>query len=166
MSYSSITSRKQLKELEEIQEYEETQEYKEQQIIDEYNKQQETKNRKNKNKYKYKNNEETYNRNSTNTNNKNGDDNQQNISQYNPDFCVEPRFINIYNKKYCIKWLAIHLDNNYYHYDYCLKLFEMLMKWVRYNNFALKTGENPLLGKFISLMYLLSNKKGYGYSLM
>jgi hypothetical protein len=161
MSYSSITTRKQLKELEDIQEYEETQEYKEQQIIDEYNKQQETQNRKNKNKYKYKNNEETYSRNSNN-----GNDNQQNIAQYNPDFCIQPRFTNIYNKKYCIKWLTINLDNNYYHYDYCIKLFEMLMKWVRYNNFVLKTGENPLLGKFISLMYLLSNKKGYGYSLL
>ena len=159
MSYSSITTRKQLKELEDIQEYEETQEYQEQQIIDEYNNQQSLKNKTNKNKNKYKyNNEETYNR---NTNNSNGDD--QNLNKYNPDFCVVPPIINIYNKKFCIKWLTYNLDNNYYHYDYCIKLFEMLMKWVRYNNFVLKTGEQPLLGKFISLMYLLSNKKDYRY---
>jgi len=157
MSYSSITTRKQLKELEDIQEYEETQEYQEQQIIDEYNNQQSIKNKKNKNKYKN-NNEETYNRNINNTN---GDD--QNLNKYNPDFCVVPPIINIYNKKFCIKWLTYNLDNNYYHYDYCIKLFEMLMKWVRYNNFVLKTGEQPLLGKFISLMYLLSNKKDYRY---
>ena len=156
MSYSSITSKKQIKELEDIQEYEETQEYHDKQIIDEYNNQQTIKNKKNK--YKYRNNEETYNRKSNNS------DDNKNIMQYNPDFCVEPRFINIYNKKYCIKWLTLNLDNNYYHYDYCLKLFEMLMKWVRYNNFVLKTGETPLLGKFISLMYLLSNKKAYIYN--
>jgi hypothetical protein len=35
MSYSAITTRKQLKELEDIQEYEDTQEYQEQKIIDE-----------------------------------------------------------------------------------------------------------------------------------
>ena len=34
------------------------------------------------------------------------------------------------------------------------------------NNFILKTNEHPLLGKFISLMYLLSNKKDYGYKLL
>ena len=162
MSYSSITTRKQLKELEDIQEYEETQEYQEQQIIDEYKNNQDLlknkKNNKNKNNYK-KNNEDTYNRNKNNTN----DDNQTISHQYNPDFCVEPRFINIYNKKFCIKWLTYNLDTNYYHYDYCVKLFEMLMKWVRYNGFVLKTGEQPLLGKFMSLMYLLSNKKDYRY---
>jgi hypothetical protein len=165
MSYSSIANKSNIEYKIEAEIKESN---KEQKIIDEYehNQQQEllkNKNNKNKNKYKYKNNEETYNRNS---NNGYGDNNQQNISQYNPDFCIQPRFTNIYNKKYCIKWLTINLDNNYYHYDYCIKLFEMLMKWVRYNNFVLKTGENPLLGKFISLMYLLSNKKGYGYSLM
>jgi hypothetical protein len=158
MSYSSITNKSNINKIieEEIKE-----ENKEQKIIDEYehNQQESLKNRKHK--HKYKNNEETY---TTKTNNVNKNNNiNQSIIQYNPDFCVEPRFINIYNKKYCIKWLTINLDTNYYHYDYCVKLFEMLMKWVRYNNFSLKTGENPLLGKFISLMYLLSNKKGYGY---
>ena len=158
MSYSAITTRKQLKELEDIQEYEDTQEYQEQKIIDEYNYQQKQKN-KNKNKYKI-NHEQKYNI----TENKVNDNNiNQNISQYNPDFCIQPRVINIFNKKYCIKWLTYNLDTNYYHYDYCVKLFEMLMKWVRYNNFVLKTGEQPLLGKFISLMYLLSNKKDYKY---
>lgn len=81
-----------------------------------------------------------------------------------PDFCVVPRVINRYNKKYCMNWLTINLDENFYHYDYCVRLFELLMKWVRYNNFVLKTHEHALLGKFISLMYLLSNKKGYSYN--
>ena len=152
MSYSSIANKSNIetKIEEEIKESN-----KEQKIIDEYenNQKESLKNRKYKNKYK------------TNEDNRNsniGNDNQ-NIIQYNPDFCVQPRFINIYNKKYCIKWLTINLDTNFYHYDYCVKLFEMLMKWVRYNNFVLKSKEQPLLGKFISLMYLLSNKKSYGY---
>ena len=163
MSYSSITSKKHIKELEDIQEYEDTQEYQDQKTLEEYkNNQDLLKANKNKNKNYYKKyNEETYSKKSNNLNT--NDSINQSIVQYDPDFCVQPRFINIYNKKYCIKWLTINLDNNYYHYDYCVKLFEMLMKWVRYNNFQLKTGENPLLGKFISLMYLLSNKKGYGY---
>jgi len=110
---------------------------------------------------KYKNTDDLY-TNITHT----GNINNNKITQYNPDFCVQPRFINIYNKKYCMKWLTIYIDTNYYHYDYCVKLFEMLMKWVRYNNFILKTKEQPLLGKFISLMYLLSNKKPYGYNLL
>ena len=145
MSYSSITNKVHIKELEDIKKYEDTQDYKDNKTIEEYSNL-----NKNKNKNKTKNHEthETH---------------ENYSSQYNPDFCVQPRFINIYNKKYCIKWLTIYVDNNYYHYDYCIKLFEMLMKWVRYNNFVIKTNENALLGKFISLMYLLSNKKGYDY---
>ena len=161
MSYSSIANRTNIEKIikEEIKE-----EDKDQQILDEYENQQALMNKKNKNKYKYKNREETYTNSSNGNNGSNGNNNT--ISQYNPDFCVQPRFINIYNKKYCIKWLTIYIDTNYYHYDYCVKLFEMLMKWVRYNNFVLKTNEQPLLGKFISLMYLLSNKKHYGYKLL
>jgi hypothetical protein len=151
MSYSSITNRTNINK---IIEEENKEEDKDQKIIDEYENQQALINKKNKNKHKYS--EEKY----TNISN------NKSISQYNPDFCIQPRFINIYNKKYCIKWLTIYIDTNYYHYDYCVKLFEMLMKWVRYNNFILKTKEQPLLGKFISLMYLLSNKKKYGYELL
>ena len=145
MSYSSITNKVHIKELEDIKKYEDTQDYKDNKTIEEYSNLNKNKN-KNKNK-----NHETH------------ETHENYSSQYNPDFCVQPRFINIYNKKYCIKWLTIYVDNNYYHYDYCIKLFEMLMKWVRYNNFVIKTNENALLGKFISLMYLLSNKKGYDY---
>ena len=157
MSYSSIANKTNINKIieEEIKE-----EDKDQQILDEYENQQTIINKKNKNKYKYKNHEEKY------TNSTHSNSNSNSITQYNPDFCVEPRFINIYNKKYCIKWLTIYIDTNYYHYDYCVRLFEMLMKWVRYNNFILKTNEQPLLGKFISLMYLLSNKKDYGYKLL
>ena len=162
MSYSSIANKTNINKIieEEIKD-----EDKDQKILDEYENQQALMNKKNKNKHKYKNREETY-ANSSNSNNSNNNNNNSTISQYNPDFCVQPRFINIYNKKYCIKWLTIYIDTNYYHYDYCVKLFEMLMKWVRYNNFVLKTNEQPLLGKFISLMYLLSNKKNYGYKLL
>jgi len=164
MSYSSITNKSNVKNTIEAEIKEED---KNQQILDEYeynqqeiikNQKHNKHNNKNKNNYNYKKyNENTYNIPENSLNN--------NISQYNPDFCVQPRFINIYNKKYCIKWLAYNIDTNYYHYDYCVKLFEILMKWVRYNNFVLKTNELPLLGKFISLMYLLSNKKKYTYEL-
>ena len=158
MSYSSIANKTNINKIieEEIKD-----EDKDQKILDEYENQQALMNKKNKNKNKHnhKHSEEKY-TNSSHTNNNTA------IAQYNPDFCVQPRFINIYNKKYCIRWLTIYIDTNYYHYDYCVKLFEMLMKWVRYNNFVLKTNEQPLLGKFISLMYLLSNKKHYGYKLL
>jgi len=135
-----------------------TEEYKEQQFINDYNYKKKQKEEKN-NKYK-KYNEKTYNLSSNNI------DNTSNTETilYNPDFCVKPRHINIYNKKYCMKWLTYKIDDNYYHYDYCVKLFEQLMKWVKYNNFGLKTNERVLLGKFISLMYLLSNKKDYYYN--
>jgi hypothetical protein len=159
MSYSSIANKTNVNKIID-EEYKE--EDKNQKILDEYENQQALMNKnnnyKNKNKHKYS--EETY------TNSNNNNNNNKSISHYNPDFCIQPRFTNIYNKKYCIKWLTIYIDTNYYHYDYCVKLFEMLMKWVKYNNFVLKTKEHPLLGKFISLMYLLSNKKPYGYKLL
>jgi len=136
---------------------------KEQEFIDEYNYKKKLKEDK-QNRYKHTI-EKTYNV-STNTTIVNNIDNIYNTDTvlYNPDFCIQPRHINIYNKKYCMKWLTYKIDDNYYHYDYCVKLFELLMKWVRYNNFALKTNERALLGKFISLMYLLSNKKDYYYN--
>ena len=163
MSYSSIANKTNIKKIieEEIKE-----EDKDQKIIDEYETQQALMNEKNKYKNKHKYSEEKYMSSAHTSSNSNTRHNNTSITQYNPDFCIQPRFINIYNKKYCIKWLTIYIDTNYYHYDYCVRLFEMLMKWVRYNNFILKTNEHPLLGKFISLMYLLSNKKDYGYKLL
>ena len=68
---------------------------------------------------------------------------------------------NIYTKKSTIKWLAVKIDTNFYHYNYCVKLFELLMKWVRINGFFIKTNEHVLLAKFCSMMYFLSNKRGY-----
>jgi hypothetical protein len=155
MSYSSIANKSNINILleEELKEEADT----DHNNLNKYENRQSLMNKKN----KYKNTDELY-TNITHT----GNINNTSITQYNPDFCVQPRFINSYNKKYCIKWLTIYIDTNYYHYDYCVKLFEMLMKWVRYNNFVLKTKEQPLLGKFISLMYLLSNKKHYGYKLL
>ena len=155
MSYSSIANKTNINKIIEAENKEDD---KNQKILDEYetNYQESLKNKTNK---KYKNTESKY------TNDNNDNNNNIILKNYNPDFCIQPRFLNIYNKKYCIKWLTIYIDTNYYHYDYCVKLFEMLMKWVRYNNFILKTNELPLLGKFISLMYLLSNKKNYGYNL-
>ena len=155
MSYSSIANKTNINKIIEAENKEDD---KNQKILDEYetNYQESLKNKTNK---KYKNTEAKY------TNDNNDNNNNIILKNYNPDFCIQPRFLNIYNKKYCIKWLTIYIDTNYYHYDYCVKLFEMLMKWVRYNNFILKTNELPLLGKFISLMYLLSNKKNYGYNL-
>ena len=133
---------------------------KEQEFIDEYNYKKKLKEDK-QNRYKHTI-EKTYNVSTNNT----ILDTVENIPiiVYNPNFCIQPRHINIYNKKYCMKWLTYKIDDNYYHYDYCVKLFELLMKWVRYNNFGLKTNERALLGKFISLMYLLSNKKDYYYN--
>ena len=164
MSYSSIANKSNIeKRIEE----ENKEDDKNQKILDEYetNYQESLKNKANNkaNKHKNKNIESKYINNNNDTNN---DNNSIILKNYNPDFCIQPRFLNIYNKKYCIKWLTIYIDVNYYHYDYCVKLFEMLMKWVRYNSFVLKTNEQPLLGKFISLMYLLSNKKNYRYNLL
>ena len=68
---------------------------------------------------------------------------------------------NMYTKKSTIKWLGIKIDTNHYHYDYCVKLFELLMKCVRINGFFIKTNEHVLLAKFCSMMYFLSNKRGY-----
>ena len=163
MSYSSIINKNNIEKQKEINENTidinkklSIEEKKNQDFIDDYNYKQKLKEDK-KNRYKHTI-EKTYNLEINN--------NIYNIDTvlYNPDFCVQPRHINIYNKKYCIKWLTYKIDDNYYHYDYCVKLFELLMNWVRYNNFALKTNEHVLLGKFISLMYLLSNKKDYNYN--
>ena len=152
MSYSLITKKQTVTTIIE----EDTPEYKEQQNIEEYKEQQSILNNK-KNKYK-KHNEDAYNMtfNMTSSNNVSGTENSSML-------IIQPRVINIYNKKYCMRWLTYNINDNYYHYDYCVRLFEMITKWVRYNNFLLKTNEQVLLGKFMSLMYLLSNKKGYSY---
>ena len=154
MSYSSITKKQTVTTIVE----EDTPEYKEQQNIEEYKEQQEILNNK-KNKYK-KHNEDAYNMtvNMTSSNNLSGSGNEKSSM-----LIIQPRVLNIYNKKYCMRWLTYNINTNYYHYDYCVKLFEIIMKWVRYNNFVIKTNEQVLLGKFMSLMYLLSNKKGYSY---
>ena len=154
MSYSSITKKQTVTTILE----EDTPESKEQQNIEEYKEQQEILNNK-KNKYK-KHNEDAYNMtvNMTSSNNVSGTGNENSSM-----LIIQPRVLNIYNKKYCMRWLTYNINTNYYHYDYCVRLFEMIMKWVRYNNFVIKTNEQVLLGKFMSLMYLLSNKKGYSY---
>lgn len=74
---------------------------------------------------------------------------------------IIPRKKSIYCKKAINKWLYIKIENNYFHYDYCLKLFELLLRWVRINHFNITVSENVLLAKFISLMYLFSNKQNY-----
>ena len=154
MSYSSITKKQTVTTILE----EDTPESKEQQNIEEYKEQQEILNNK-KNKYK-KHNEDAYNMtvNMTSSNNVSGTGNENSSM-----LIIQPRVLNIYNKKYCMRGLTYNINTNYYHYDYCVRLLEMIMKWVRYNNFVIKTNEQVLLGKFMSLMYLLSNKKGYSY---
>ena len=79
----------------------------------------------------------------------------------NVDKAILYCYPNIYTKKSTIKWLGIKIDTNFYHYNYCVKLFELLMKWVRINGFFIKTNEHVLLAKFCSMMYFLSNKRGY-----
>ena len=79
----------------------------------------------------------------------------------NVDKAILYCYPNIYTKKSTIKWLGIKIDTNFYHYNYCVKLFELLMKWVRINGFCIKTNEHVLLAKFCSMMYFLSNKRGY-----
>jgi len=159
MSYSSITKKQNVTT---IIEEEDTPEYKEHKLFEEYKEQQSILNNK-KHKYK-KHNEDNYNINinMSSSNNSSGTGNGKETENSNT-LIIKPRIINIYNKKYCIKWLTYNINTNYYHYDYCVRLFEMIIKWSRYNNFVLKTNEQVLLGKFISLMYLLSNKKGYSY---
>ena len=79
----------------------------------------------------------------------------------NVDKAILYCYPNIYTKKNTIKWLGIKIDTNFYHYNYCVKLFELLMKWVRINGFFIKTNEHVLLAKFCSMMYFLSNKREY-----
>jgi hypothetical protein len=83
------------------------------------------------------------------------------IKYHDQIILIKPYSKNIYSKSATYKWLYNKIDNNYFHYDYCLKLFGMLMKWVKLNNFKLAINEDILLAKFISLMYLLSNKQEY-----
>jgi hypothetical protein len=83
------------------------------------------------------------------------------IKYHDQIMLIKPYSKNIYSKYETYKWLHHKIDNNYFHYDYCIKLFEMLMKWVKLNNFKIAISEDILLAKFISLMYLLSNKQGY-----
>ncbi len=79
----------------------------------------------------------------------------------NVDKAILYCYPNIYTKKSTIKWLGIKIDTNFYHYNYCVKLFELLMKWVKINGFFIKTNEHVLLAKFCSMMYFLSNKRAY-----
>ena len=83
------------------------------------------------------------------------------IKYHDQIMLIKPYSKNIYSKSETYKWLHHKIDNNYYHYDYCVRLFEILMKWIKLNNFKLAISEDILLAKFISLMYLLSNKQGY-----
>ena len=79
----------------------------------------------------------------------------------NVDKAILYCYPNIYTKKSTIKWLGIKIDTNFYHYNYCVKLFELLMKWVKINGFFIKTNKHVLLAKFCSMMYFLSNKRAY-----
>ena len=83
------------------------------------------------------------------------------IEYHDQIMLIKPYSKNIYSKNETYKWLHYKIDNNYFHYDYCVRLFELLMKWVKINNFKIAISEDILLAKFISLMYLLSNKQGY-----
>ena len=101
-----------------------------------------------------------------NNNNDNDDDNNNNttleeLSIRNIDKPIMYLYPNVYTKANTVKWLGIKIDTNFYHYDYCVKLFELLMKWVRINGFYTKTNEFVMLAKFCSLMYFMSNKRGY-----
>jgi len=110
------------------------------------------------------------NNNNNNNDNDNNDDNDndnnnnttlEELSIRNVDKPIMYLYPNIYTKANTVKWLAIKIDTNFYHYDYCVKLFELLMKWVRINGFYTKTNEFVMLAKFCSLMYFMSNKRGY-----
>lgn len=74
---------------------------------------------------------------------------------------IRPRYKSLYTKRETIKWLYHKIDYKFYHYDYCSKLFELLKKWTRINNFHININEDVLFGRFISLLYLMSNKQGY-----
>ena len=108
--------------------------------------------------------------NDSNTPDNNNDDNYDNDNNNttleelpirNVDKPIMYLYPNVYTKANTVKWLGIKIDTNFYHYDYCVKLFELLMKWVRINGFYTKTNEFVMLAKFCSLMYFMSNKRGY-----
>jgi hypothetical protein len=64
-----------------------------------------------------------------------------------------------YTRRNVYLWLFTKIDNNFFNYDYCVILFEMLIKWVQYNKYSICIDENVLFAKFISLLYLLSKKE-------
>jgi hypothetical protein len=78
------------------------------------------------------------------------------------DRVIMPKIIKrnyLYTRWNTVKWLCYRIDENFYNYDYCYKLFEMLMKWVRINGLEIRIPEHVLFAKFISFMYLVSDKK-------
>lgn len=90
----------------------------------------------------------------------------KNKYKYNSDNVLKQKIIKpLVKKVYCrqatVQWLYTKIDNNYFHYDYCVKLFRMFLQWVHINKFNITISEDILLAKFISLMYLLSNKQDY-----
>lgn len=66
---------------------------------------------------------------------------------------------NMYSRWNTVKWLCYQIDDNLYNYDYCKTLFKIFMKWIRVNHLEIKIPEYILFAKFISLMYLLSDKR-------
>jgi hypothetical protein len=82
-----------------------------------------------------------------------------NLKSIDRSFIKVPKFYNnLYSRWNTVKWLSIPIDDNYYNYDYCMKLFGMFKKWIRINNLTVKIPEYILFSKFLSLIYLLSNK--------
>ena len=75
------------------------------------------------------------------------------------DRMILPKYNNnMYSRWNTVKWLTTPIDDDYYNYDYCYRLFQMFMKWINVNNLTIKLPEHILFAKFISLMYLMSDK--------
>lgn len=81
----------------------------------------------------------------------------QNIDKvYISDINILPIYNNVYNRKNTIKWLCKKFDINLYNYDYCVILFDLMMKHINNKNYFIRVPEHILFTKFLSIMFLLS----------
>ena len=68
---------------------------------------------------------------------------------------------NLPERKDIVDWLLIMPDTNKYHFDYCENMFKILKGWMEKKNFTSNVSDDVLFAKFISILFLTSNKKGY-----
>lgn len=87
------------------------------------------------------------------------DDNEFKVYNFEQDMLRVIK--NLPNRKDIVDWLLLMPDTNKYHFDYCENMFKILKGWMEKKNFTSNVSDDVLFAKFISILYLTSNKKGY-----